>query len=177
MPRKFIKRHLPDTDELRRHSAMQALGGGVMRPQLWHLNRRSVSGAVAVGLFLGWMPVPMQMVLAAFAAMLLHVNLPISVLLVWISNPFTLPALVYAAYQTGARLLGQEPGQLTFEPTFSGIIQLLNYSWQPLLLGCLMLGAVSAVAGFLATRLLWRLTLLRRWKERQRRKPSRTAKA
>lgn len=39
-------------------------------------------------------------------AILCRVNLPISVALVWITNPLTMPPMFYAAYYLGAHLLG-----------------------------------------------------------------------
>ena len=168
MPRKLIRRFIPDRETLHKNSVFSWLGEGITSPQLWHLNRRSVSGAVAIGLFVGWLPVPMQTVLAAFLAMVLHVNLPVSALLVWISNPFTIPALLYAAYQTGARLLGIRVNFSEFEPSLSWFMHQLQDSWQPLLAGCLFLGALSALIGFFLTRLLWRVALIRRWEERRR---------
>lgn len=170
MPRKLIRRFIPDHDTLRNSTVLSWLGDGITNPQLWHLNRRSVSGAVAVGLFVGWLPVPMQTALAAFLAMILHVNLPVSALLVWISNPFTIPALLYAAYSAGARLLGIRVNFGQFEPSLSWFMHQLQDSWQPLLAGCLFLGTLSALVGFFLTRILWRVSLLRRWEERRRRK-------
>jgi len=168
MPRKLIRRFIPDSETFRTNAAFRSLGSGLRNPQVWHLNRRSVSGAVAVGLFVGWMPVPMQMLIAAFLAIVLHVNLPVSALFVWVSNPFTLPALLYAAYKTGAYLLGINVQFSGFEPTLQWFIHRLQDSWQPMLAGCLFLGAASAIVGFFATRLLWRLALLKRWRERKR---------
>jgi uncharacterized protein (DUF2062 family) len=61
--------------------------------------------AFFVGLFLAFIPVPGQMVLAALGAVMLRCNLPISVGLVWITNPLTVPAIFYLAYQVGALII------------------------------------------------------------------------
>ena len=41
-----------------------AFGRWLHHPNLWHLNRRSVSGAVAIGSFSGLVPGPLQMLTA-----------------------------------------------------------------------------------------------------------------
>jgi uncharacterized protein len=45
-----------------------------------------------------YMPPIGQMFMAAAAAIVLRVNLPISVALVWITNPLTIPPMFYFAY-------------------------------------------------------------------------------
>lgn len=182
MSRKLIQRYLPNAAEIRESRALSWLGetnggskdksGGMVKnwisdPRLWHLNRRSVSGAVAVGLFVAWLPIPLQMVLVAFLASVLHVHLLISVLLVWVSNPLTFPALLYAAYHVGSWLMSTETNISGFEANWTWLSSTIHHSWQPLLAGCLFLGALSAVIGFLLTRVLWRIALIKRWQERR----------
>jgi uncharacterized protein (DUF2062 family) len=65
MPRKFFQRFLPKPQTIRDNKTLQIFGDWLHEPNLWHLNRRSVAGAFAVGLFFAWMPVPFQMALAA----------------------------------------------------------------------------------------------------------------
>jgi len=78
MPKKFIKRYLPDHEKIRNHKSLNKIFGTLLHdPNLLHLNRRSVSGAMAVGLFLAFVPLPIQMGLAAGIAILIRVNLPI----------------------------------------------------------------------------------------------------
>ena len=48
MPRRIIKRYLPDHGKLREHPHLRRFGARLQDGNLWHLNRRSVSGAVAV---------------------------------------------------------------------------------------------------------------------------------
>ncbi|MBX2824933.1 MAG: DUF2062 domain-containing protein [Gammaproteobacteria bacterium] len=182
MPRKTIQRYLPSATQIRDSRVLSWIGGTnedgagaagaseqkwIANPQLWHLNRRSVSGAVAVGLFVAWLPVPLQMVLAAFLASVLHVHLLISVLMVWVSNPLTFPALLYVAYRVGALLVGVEPATTGFEASWAWLSSTFQHSWQPLLAGCLFMGALSGVVGFFFTRILWRIQLVKRWQERR----------
>jgi len=180
MPRKTIQRLLPNAAQLQQNSALSWIsepapahepGSGRRRwiadPQLWHLNRRTISGGVAVGLFIGWLPIPMQMLIAAFLASVLHVNLLVAVLLVWISNPLTLPALLYAAYTVSSMLFNLQATTEDFEPSMSWLANSLSEVWLPVLAGCVFLGALSAVIGFITVRVLWRIRLVKRWQERR----------
>ena len=78
MPKKFIKRLMPNHRTIREHKHLRFLGSLLHDPNLWHLNRRSASGAFAVGLFMAWVPVPFQMLLGAIGAIAFRVNLPLS---------------------------------------------------------------------------------------------------
>lgn len=171
MPKNFIKRYMPDHHTIREHKHLRFLGTLLHDPNLWHLNRRSASGAFAVGLFMAWVPVPFQMLLAAIAAIPFRVNLPLSVALVWISNPLTMPPLFYFAYLIGTWILGEpSSGHLAFELSYEWLATELKTIWQPFLLGCFIMGVSSALAGYLTIRGLWRLHLIRHYKERKLRR-------
>ena len=77
MARRVIKKMMPDHDKIRRSRAIKLFGSLLHDGNLWHLNRRSASGAFAVGLFTAFIPVPFQMLLAAAAAIIFRVNLPL----------------------------------------------------------------------------------------------------
>ncbi|MEA1954221.1 MAG: DUF2062 domain-containing protein [Campylobacterota bacterium] len=72
------------------------------------INRKSVSRGVLVGLFWGFIPMPMQMVAVMAMTPFLRFNVPIAISMVWLSNPFTMPPMYYMEYLTGNFLLGQE---------------------------------------------------------------------
>ena len=82
MPRHLIKRYSPDHEKIRNHKHVKVFGKLLHDPNLWHLNRRSVSGAFGVGLFWAMIPMPFQMIAAAATAIGLRTNLPLSVVLV-----------------------------------------------------------------------------------------------
>ncbi len=179
MLRNLLRRWLPHASRFREHKQLRLLGGLLHEPNLWHLNRRSVSGAVFVGLFLAWVPVPVQMILAAVVTIWLRVNLPVAVVLVWITNPITIPPMFYFAYKFGSWLLGRSPQDVEVELSLEWLGEQLGYIWAPMVLGSLLIGLASAVLGFFAVRLLWRLQVTRSWQDRKRRrarKPNRGAR-
>ena len=81
MTRKIIRRYLPDAAQLRTHPRLRLFSRWLQSANLWHLNRRSVPGAVAVGLFWAFIPSPTQLLPAAATAIALRVNLPLSLAL------------------------------------------------------------------------------------------------
>ncbi len=166
MPRKLIRRYMPNPDSIRQHQHLQCFGQLLHDPGLWHLNRRSVAGAFFVGLAAAFVPVPFQMVLAAGAAIALHVNLPISVALVWVTNPLTMPPLFYFAYKVGAWVMSIPPQDVNFELTFTWFSEGVAAVWQPFLLGCLIVGLSCGVLGYGVILALWRGYVV--WKRRHR---------
>ncbi len=167
VPRRIIKRFLPDHRKIRDHKHLRFFGKLLHDPNLWHLNRRSVSGAMSVGLFSAFVPIPFQMVLAAALAIPFRVNLPIAAALVWITNPITMPPVFYFAYKLGAWILGTTIQNVSFEISADWVMHELTQIWQPFLLGCFLLGTISAVLGNLIVRLFWRMHVIRYLKQKR----------
>jgi len=162
MPRKFFQRFLPSPQTIKKNKTLQIFGDWLHDPNLWHLNRRSVAGAFAVGLFFAWMPVPFQMALAAGAAIWLRTNLPISVVLVWLTNPFTIPPMFYFAYLVGTWIIGEPPTDFSFELTFDWLLNELAASWKPFLVGCFTVAAISSVIGYFSIDAFWRYSVAKK---------------
>ena len=169
MPRRLLKRIMPDHKTIREHKHLRCFGTLLHNPALWHLNRHSVAKAFAVGLFFAWVPVPFQMVLAAGGAILLHANLPLSIVLVWLTNPITMPPMFYGAYKLGAWLLGEELQHFEMELSFAWLQHEMSLIWQPFLFGCLVLAVVSALLGYVGIQLAWRRMVIKRWRKRHMR--------
>jgi len=72
------------------------------------INRRSVTRGVGIGLFWGFIPMPMQMAAVLATTPFIRFNVPIAISMVWLSNPFTMPPMYYMEYLTGNFLLGRE---------------------------------------------------------------------
>ena len=166
MPKDLIKRYMPDHTRVKEHKHLKIFGSLIHSANLWHLNRHSIAGAFAVGLFMAWVPVPFQMVLAAAAAILFSVNLPVSIGLVWITNPITMPLFFWFAYWVGANVTGVPPIAVEFELSYTWLETILPLIWKPFLLGCLINGIISATIGYYGMRYFWIWHVQRRRKER-----------
>lgn len=156
MPKKIIKKLMPHPSRITEHTIIKKLGPALQDPGIWHINRRSVSGAIALGIFCAFMPMPFQMLLAALGAILFRVNILIAVPTVWISNPITIPPLFYFCYQVGVWLLDAKSEHFHFELSFAWLANESSLIWQPFLLGCFVVGSISALLGYGVIRLLWR---------------------
>src|SRR5689334_25018174 len=112
MPRKLFRRFIPSHESIRDNRYIARLGPWLQHHNLWHLNRRSVAGGVAAGLFAGLIPGsnPVQFTAAALLAIAARVNLPIAVLVTLYSNPFTIVPLYYVAFKLGQLVLLQSDG-------------------------------------------------------------------
>ncbi len=167
MPRKLIKRFMPKPENIRAQKSLGFMAPHMGDPSLWALTRNSVSGAFSVGLFVAFIPMPFQMLLAAALAVLLRVNLPISVSLVWVSNPVTMPPLFYGCYRLGSWLMNLPISPHSSEGTLDWVLMHFNQIWPPLLLGCFLVGTFLAVTCNVAVRLLWRWQVSHSWNKRQ----------
>lgn len=170
MPKKLLQRYMPHPGKIREIKSLEFLGDKLHAPNLWHLNRRSVSLAFAIGLWAMYTPpLPWQMVIAAVLAVYFNANLPISVALVWITNPVTWVPLYYLAYKVGSLALGQGSFDFTrFSELFS-----IETAWElgaPLLLGCFILMNVGAALGYTVIQFLWRRSVRHRLALRRFRK-------
>jgi len=146
---------------------LQFFGTLLHDPNLWHLNRRSAAGAFAVGLFMAFVPIPFQMAAAAALAILFRVNLPIAVVLVWITNPLTMPAIFFTAYKLGQWVLGTPPMVFTFELSWDWLITDMLRIWRPFLLGCFLMSTTASATGYVVIRVVWRIAVLLRLRERR----------
>jgi uncharacterized protein (DUF2062 family) len=167
MPKKLIQRFMPKPETLREHKYLRMFGTLLHKPNLWVLNRKSAPGAFAVGLFVAWIPMPFQMVVAAGFAIIFNVNLPVAVALVLITNPLTMPIMFYGAYLLGAKILGHKAQAFQFEASWAWIEASVSTIGPPFLVGCLALGIISALVGFIVIKSMWRYSVLFKWQKRK----------
>jgi len=173
--RKYLKRKLPDPESIRANRWLRPLSGTLLHPRLWHLNRHSAAGAVAVGMLCGLIPGPFQMLGAALCCVIFRVNLPLALVTTLYTNPFTIVPLYLAGFTIGQWFLGDgrvftpppEMGSLGFGAWLQSLLEWMLGLGAPLALGLLMLGSALAIIGYLAVRLLWRWHLARAWQARQ----------
>jgi uncharacterized protein len=167
MPKNFLRRHLPTPAVMRTHRALRPVSRWLNDPELWHLHRRSVAGATFIGLFCAFQPVPFQMLIAAVLAVLSRCNLPISVVLVWITNPITMTPIFYFASRLGAWLLDRRIEVATIRMNWEWLSTHIGEIGWPLVVGSLVCGWVAGLTGMVVVRIVWRFHVIRRWRERK----------
>jgi uncharacterized protein (DUF2062 family) len=182
MPRKYFRRHLPTHQSISEHRWLGRFAPFLRHPNLWHLNRHSVAGGVALGLFAGLVPGPLQMVTAFFMAIPLHVNLPVALLTTLYTNPLTIVPLYLLAYEIGQLLIGEHaagPTVTSFEMDWLHLGDSMNalFHWcmslgKPLAVGLVALALALAAIGYFLVRFAWRVQVTLAWRARcRRRKP------
>lgn len=173
--RKFFRRHLPSHDTIREHRWVRPFGAWLHHPNLWHLHRRSVAGGVAIGLFCGLIPGPLQMISAALMAIVFRVNLPVAMFTTLYTNPLTILPLYVVAYEYGALLVGHAGGtpaglrnlpELHWNDWFTVLPHWFASLGRPFAIGLPLLAITLAVLGYIAVRVLWRLGVVWEWKRR-----------
>ena len=182
MPMKFLRKHLPDADTVRSKRYVAMFGSLLNHPNLWSFNRVSVPGAVAVGLFSGLVPGPLQMITALLLAIPLKKNLPVALLMTLYTNPLTIVPLYVLAYGYGALLLGERHADdvQPFEMDWSNLIDSLGASidWmlslgKPLAVGLVALALTLAALGYVTVQVGWRLYVVLAWRARCKRRAAR----
>ena len=106
MPKRSLRKYLPSPSRLMRVNGLERFGNLLDRRELWHISRTSIARATAIGLFCSMIPLPGQMFVAVFFAIKLSANVPLSFMLIFVTNPITMPVIYLGAYLFGSALLG-----------------------------------------------------------------------
>lgn len=122
-------------------------------PEYLSTNRKMVSKAVLIGLFIAFIPMPMQM-LAVIAMMpFFKFNVPIGLAMCWLSNPLTMPPMYYMEYLTGAWILGTEVAPV--EMTLEWFSQNIDKIFVPLYVGTAFYSVFGSLLGYWAVNYFW----------------------
>lgn len=167
MPKNTIKRFLPDIQTIKRNKALSVFGSVLHDPNLWHLNRKSASGAFGIGLFFALWPVPFQMWLSAALSIPLRVNLPLSIATVWVTNPFTMTPIFYGAYLVGNTILGTPERKFELELSWDWVVASLGTIGPAFLLGCLVCSIMAGLLGYFGLNAIWRFSVIKKWNKRK----------
>ncbi len=125
MIRRWFRKKLPDAQSIEHSFWARPFRRYLSHPNIWALNRHSVPGGVALGLFCGLIPGPFQVLGSLIGSMIFRVNLPTAVLMTFYTNPFNIVPLYAFAVEYGHFLLG-EAGQS------SDISSMPEWSWSNL---------------------------------------------
>lgn len=181
MLRNFFKKYLPSPETIRENRFIGSFGKQLQHHNLWQLNRRSVAGGVAVGLFTGLIPGsnPVQFFFAALFAAVFKVNLPVAVTTTLYSNPFTVIPIYIVAYTLGEFVIGNGTGNMpqtdlhlmdkNIGEWIPALVDWMMSLGKPLLMGIFLLALLLAVIGYFGVRAAWRLYTIYKWRKRAKR--------
>jgi uncharacterized protein len=136
-------------------------------PAYWTLNRRNVTRAFALGLFISFIPLPIHIFVSTALALLFRLNVPAALAGTFLANPLTIVPMYISAYWLGCHLLGIGFHTIAFELTWQWLSTALIPIWKPFLLGCLILGTAAAIAGYIALAAVWHLSLVLKYHKRK----------
>lgn len=181
--RKHFKKYLPDHEVIRANRMLSMFGDTLMHPRLWHLNRHSAAGAVAVGLFCGLIPGPFQMLSAAVLCIAFRFNLPLALFTTLYTNPLTIVPLYLVAFGLGKLVVGSfgsgNAGEFVAPPQWGdsslwtwlrSLVEWMAGLGAPLGLGLILLASLLAFAGYFLVHTAWRIYLVRAWRARRGRR-------
>lgn len=167
MSRFSLQKLIPSTETLKQSKSLRFLGKFLDNPNLFHMNRRSVSKAFFWGIFIGLLPpIPIHTPAAATAALLSRCNLPLILAVVWVSNPITIPIIMFAFYHLGRLILQLEPAP-GIEFSWAWLHHEFEIIWKPYLVGSLVGASISAAIAYILSNYIWRLKVKRKWRKRQ----------
>lgn len=180
MPRKFFRKYLPGADAVRKRRLVAFFGRWLHHPNLWHLNRRSVPGAFAIGLFTGLIPGPLQMLGALLLSIPLKQNIPVALVTTFYTNPFTIVPIYIVAYKYGALLLGRHGAaakiaffEMDWGDWTGSAYRMMEWAislGKPLAVGLVALALTLAAVGYFVARIGWRLYVIAAWRARGKRR-------
>ncbi|MAD41941.1 MAG: flagellar biosynthesis protein FlhF [Arcobacter sp.] len=152
MPRARLRKILPSHEKIKEQKLLKIFGKLLYKREIWSFSRRKILGGVFIGMFVAFIPMPFQMPLVALLAIIFNVNLPITILLVWISNPLTMPFIYYFEYELGNFVLNvQDPIKFSFETMNENI----NEIALSLYVGTAITSTVLAFLSVFILNLLW----------------------
>jgi uncharacterized protein len=180
--RRLTRRLEPYVDQITENPWVRRYAPALTEPDLWHLNRRSSARAVAIGLFSGLIPGPIQVLGAVGLSILFRAHFPLAAITTLYTNPVTIVPLYVVAYQygelfiPGAKIADLRPPAFDWSPGY--LLEVFHWMGQlgkPLALGLALLALTLAAVGWIAVRVSWRCHTVWAWRRRARLRHAATA--
>ena len=186
MPKKFLRRILPNQESIQKFEVSRRFTSRLDLPEIWLIQREKIAVGLAIGVFCGMIPGPLQMISAIALTLYLRVNLPMALIGTFLTNPLTIVPIYMLAYAIGQSALGstdwrQLPEMPVTDWTSPAVAMETWISWlgglgMPWLIGMLLLAAAFSALAYCAVQLIWRvhqhLTMNRRRSQRLQRQAS-----
>ncbi len=117
-------------------------------------SRKMITRGVVLGLFIAFIPMPMQMAATLLFMPFFRFNVPIAVAMVWITNPFTMPPIYTIEYYTGSFLLNMQVSDV--EMTIDWFKENLDDIFIPLYFGAFFYSIISSIGAYFLIPHLWK---------------------
>jgi uncharacterized protein len=158
-------RFLKHPRKLRQSPAMRWFARHFLDKRVWKPTQHTLSGGMAVGMFVTLQLLPIQMPTATVLSAIFRVNIPIAIALCWVSNPLTVPFMAWLEYAIGKWFLSLYttvptspfPTQLPESMVDAWIV--LREHAPVMLMGGIILGAVVALLSYIITWGCWEIGL------------------
>lgn len=151
-------------DQFTRHPWLRPLADRLIHPSLWSLRHESVARGAAVGTFWAFVLPVGQIVVAVAHCSVWRANIPVAAAMTMITNPLTLGFWLWLAYQLGAWMLGG-PARADAVQGMGAMAWLSTYGL-PAVLGMAVLAVGGALLSYGLVKLVWRLRVAHRWRQR-----------
>lgn len=125
---------------------------------LFSFNRNPLAKGIAIGLFCGLIPGPLQILGALFLCSFLRGNVIAAAVATFYTNPFTIVPLYALAYQIGSFMI---PGSQSLPPwndqisVFAALVEWVKAMGWPLVIGLPTMGLFFASWGYAIVQILW----------------------
>ncbi|MEB4800966.1 DUF2062 domain-containing protein [Acinetobacter soli] len=182
MAKQFFQSWLPSSEKVANLKLLRFFGKRSLNPLLWYINRKSITRAVFIGTFFGLLPIPFHSLFIVAAVLMFEVNLPIGLVLAWLSNPLTLVPILYIGFWIGTKIYHVQ--MINKEMLLGVLHQISNWvrnfghahidlSLAKILLSGLVIEAlVVAIVLSVVTNLFWRWSVIHHWKNRPNKRPN-----
>jgi len=134
-------------------------------PEYLSTNRKMISRGVLIGLFIAFIPMPMQMAAVLLFMPFVRFNVPIALAMCWLSNPITMPPMYYMEYLTGSFLLGIQPEPV--EMTLEWFKNNLDKIFIPLYFGTAVYSIFGSITAYFAVNYFWHESVHKEKKEKK----------
>lgn len=133
------------------------LGDRILHRELWVPTRMSLALAFLVGMPVTTIPfLPLQSVIACGIGFLVGANLPVCLLLQYLSNPATAVVQLPACYLVGELVLGGDFAEIYAHVRANPVTAFSGHNLFALYLGSFVLGPLLGALGYFLTKILWR---------------------
>jgi len=123
-------------------------------PEFLSVNRKMISRGVFLGIFIAFIPMPMQMAAVLLFMPFFRFNVPVAIAMCWITNPFTMPPIYVIEYYTGSFFLGMEIGEV--ETTIEWFTDNIDDIFIPLYTGALFYSVVGSLSAYWTVNHFWK---------------------